>query len=486
MRLESLANHARKINKLLNWLFFALGAVMGIITLATQTFIVTSIIPLLITLVSAFVALLLRRMKKDTAASYVLATSAFLQVIPLMLFGDASSAFVSAMIPLSITALYLNKQLFIIYGALTDIVLIITQTVFFRTDPGGAMYPFACILLITAALFLVVKDGEKLIKNVSENAGRAKDLLEELKRTVDLIKVNTSELNNDISKANENLGVIRDISSSITSAAQEITDGAIKQSRSVAQISLMMKEADNRVVELRDYSDHLENVSSKASRAVTEGSEKIITMDKQMDIINQAVTKSFETVQELNSNMDEINNFLSGITQIAEQTNMLSLNAAIEAARAGESGKGFAVVAEEVRKLAEQSAGTVKQISQIINQIKQKTKDVLDEVSKGQIAVQDGEKIAKTVNQSFDVIQASFTEIDRNIADEINRFGHIADLFSRISAEVDSISSVSEGQAASAEELLATLEEQSSGIEDIYNLIQGIKKASDELQEISK
>ena len=243
-----------------------------------------------------------------------------------------------------------------------------------------------------------------------------------------------------------------------------------------------MKDADKGIYGLTEFSHQLEEVSSNASNVVTEGTEKINMMENQMEIINQSVKKSLDTVRELNTNMDEINNFLSGITQIAEQTNLLALNAAIEAARAGESGKGFAVVADEVRKLAEQSAFTVKQIYEIIYKIKDKTKNVLDEVSRGQVATQEGEKVVNTVNQSFEMIQASFKEIDRYIADEISRIGNIAGLFSHIDEEVESIASISEEQASSTEELLATLEEHNSNIEGIYNLMQGIKTASDNLQ----
>lgn len=205
-----------------------------------------------------------------------------------------------------------------------------------------------------------------------------------------------------------------------------------------------------------------------------------------MKIINQAVSKSYETVYELNESMDEINNFLLGITQIAEQTNLLALNATIEAARAGEAGKGFAVVAEEVRKLAEQSAGTVSQINKIINQIQDKTKSVLNEVSMGQKATQDGEAAVNTVNKNFELIQVSFKEIGKYIDDDIKRIENIADLVSHISKEVESIASISENQASSTEELLATFEEHNSNIEQIYSLMQGIKNSSDSLQSIIK
>ncbi|ACL74606.1 methyl-accepting chemotaxis protein [Ruminiclostridium cellulolyticum] len=484
MQQNLLLIHVKKVNKILNWVFFALGFVMLIAGIATRT-IASSSIPLAITIASAFLALFLRYKKKDMAASYVLVVSALAQVLPLLpMMGG--NAFILAMLPITVTALYLNKWIFIFVGSIINAVVIILQIVMPGSNIEAHIFSDVFQLLITLVLFLLVKDGGKLIQGSSENAEQANKLLDELQNTMNVVKTSTSGLNVDISKATENLEVVHEISSSITTSTQEITTGIVGQSSSVTEISQMIKEADNKISELTEFSNQLENVSANASNVVTEGSEKINTMDKQMEIINQAVAKSFETVQELNENMDEINNFLSGITHIAEQTNLLALNAAIEAARAGESGKGFAVVAEEVRNLAEQSANTVGHIYQIINKIKEKTKNVIDEVSIGQTATQDGEKAVKIVNKNFEMIQVSFKDIDRYISDEISRIENIADLFSRINTEVESIASISKEQAASTEELLSTLEEQNLNIENMYGLIQGIKTSSDNLQGLIK
>lgn len=201
-----------------------------------------------------------------------------------------------------------------------------------------------------------------------------------------------------------------------------------------------------------------------------------------MSIINGAVDKAYTTVKELSNNMDEINSFLAGITQIAEQTNLLALNAAIEAARAGESGKGFAVVAEEVRKLAEKSASTVKQINQIINHIIDKTQNVLIEANKGYIATQDGQAFVQQVNESFENIQKSFASINNYISDEIDKVDNLAVIFSSINTESSSIASVAEEHAASTQELMATFEEHNANVEDIYNLLLHIKESSENLQ----
>ncbi|SHJ04392.1 methyl-accepting chemotaxis protein [Thermoclostridium caenicola] len=481
MQDNSLFRHVSRINKVLNGAFFVLGFVMLIAGIATKT-ISESIIPLAVTILSAFLALFLRLKKKETAASYVLVASALLQVLPMLLTMSGESVYVLAMLPISVTALYLNQWTFLIVGIILNVVTLIIH--FVTQGAATADFLFADILqvLITFVLFMLVRTGKRLILEAGDREEHSRKLLDDLQKAIEVIKSSTAVLNSDISKGNENLNTVRAISDSITSATQEITEGIVDQNRSVSQINQMIKEAYNKVSELTEFSNQLKSVSTTASKLVSDGSDKIDVMDKQMEMINEAVAKSVETVQELNDNVDEINDFLSGITQIAEQTNMLALNAAIEAARAGESGKGFAVVADEVRKLAEQSALTVNQINLIIHQIKEKTRHVLDEVSRVQTAAQDGEKVVSTVNQTFDSIREAFRNIDSCIADEFSRIGNVADLFSQIDKEAESIAAISETHTAATEELLATLEEHNANIEDMNHLMQSIKASSENLQ----
>lgn len=303
-------------------------------------------------------------------------------------------------------------------------------------------------------------------------------------KTMITIKTATNSLNDAINSSSDSLKTVYEISNSMAIAIGEITKGVVGQSDSVNQISLMMQEADMKVSEVVDITNKLEDTSKQASGMVLKGSEDISRMDRQMNIIDQAVSKSYYLVQDLNTSMEEINKFLDGISHISHQTNLLALNASIEASRAGEAGKGFAVVAEEVRKLAQQSKAIAGDIAGITAMIHNKTLEVLEETNLGMEATREGEVIYKNVSKSFEQIQQKFQDINQFILEESSRLKNMAELFSMIHMETESIASISEEHSASTQELMATTEEHTASVESIYHLLENIRESSNKLQQM--
>lgn len=485
---DELAKHIRKVNKVLYVIiaFLASSCFFANFILHQKV----SVMVLSLWAGAIIISTLVRFFKKnpDRLIMYIQVSPCVIASL-LEVANNTTSSFIPLMLLVlssCLATLYLNKYINLTIGVVITVSLIVINILFapslFANGMVGAAITFNAF--ISATLFFISNWGAKLIISASEKGQQAQSLLNELSRSMDVIKTSTSTLNGNINDCNSSIGIVHEISNSMGMAIQEMTDGVISQTESVKQINDMMNEAKEKILEINNFSKELSNISTMSFQTVQEGSQKINSMDKQMEIINIAVDKSFSTVQELDKNIDEITKFLTGITDIADQTNLLALNAAIEASRAGKAGKGFAVVADEVRKLAIQSAESAKQINKITSLIKQKTDDVLDAVDKGHIATKEGESIVDDVTKGFSNIQKSFEEIDKYICEELKKIENTTLLFSKIRTETENIASVSISHSASTQELMATSQEHGSNIENIYNLMLNIKDSSDKLKSL--
>ncbi len=416
-------------------------------------------------------------------------------IISILSFLSANSFLVAyhhlMFISIAMIALYFNEKLILIFGAVVNAgvlaVNFLDKDALFigqYTNFGSTLALMLYIDITIGVIFCLTKWGSRLVETALEGQKKAKGLLDELEKTMEVINKNYQDLNNGIKKSSTNLEAVSEISTGITTTVQDVAKGVVEQAASNNQISEMMAQAEEKVSGVHDSFMQLSEVSEKASRVVVEGAKEISNMDKQMNIISLSVRESLSTVQELQSNMDEINSFLSGITAIADQTNLLALNAAIEAARAGETGKGFAVVAEEVRKLAEQSANTVEHINDIMSSIKDKTSNALLVAQKGNNATEEGVTIVNKVNESFEKIQTAFKAIDNDVEKAEGSIEETSSIFSRIRQESESIASISEEHSASAEEMLASMEAENDSIDTINKSMKDISAVSERLYEI--
>lgn len=413
---------------------------------------------------------------------YIACSSFFVNTIFCIIFSH--NGMIMTVLLLCVVCIYLNRVLSIIYGIGVVVISVISQLVLSKSSLSTSITNLTFLVIINMFLILLTRWGSELIKISNEEKLKANKLLEEIKNNVSTIKSLTTTLNSDITGCNENLKTVNDASSAMSSTVQETTNGVMNQTDSVTKISGMIDSAHTKFTEINEYSKQLANVSIEASKVVSESYDRINEMNKQMEIIYDSSNESCKTIEELKNDVDDISNHVSSIDAIAEQTNLLALNASIEAARAGESGKGFSVVADEVKKLAEQSAETVKQITSVITKIQSETNNVLDKSSDGNAATKQGQAIAGNVNGSFEKIQLSFKDIDNYIKNEANMLENAIKILNEIHAESENIASISEEHSASMEEMLATTEEQTASIDHISNLMEQIHNSSMELQKM--
>lgn len=472
-----------KVNRVISVTFWIITFLLftNLLSLGGDDLLKRSIIPSLLLIVITSAVNLCYKTVYVNSTSLILLLFCFT-----LIFYSIENTGISIPILICVSALYMDKKILLGIGVLSNISMILLHLLKHTFTSDVFPTVIICVNIVIFILFFLCKWGSELIQLVAQNEVEAKELFSSLDNVIKGIETSTIALNEDISSCNDGTKTLKEISNSTSYVVQEITKGVMVQSESFNYINEMMSKADEKMVEIKNQSSGLADISSKASQIVQDGTDGINNMDKQMTIINVVVRESLATVKELNNSMEAINNFVESITEISEQTNLLALNAAIEAARAGETGKGFAVVAEEVKKLAEQSTNTAKQIDNIISEIRNKTKKVLETVENGSIAVNEGEVITDQVNKGFEKIKLSFKNIDENISNELKMINNVSTIFEQIKQESESIAAISEQHSAATEEMMANTENQNESIENIHNLMQNIFGSSEKLQGLIK
>ncbi|MBW4838711.1 MAG: MCP four helix bundle domain-containing protein [Paenibacillaceae bacterium] len=275
----------------------------------------------------------------------------------------------------------------------------------------------------------------------------------------------------------------------IASITEELAQGSEIQVNRIAGSVDMVQRMDSEAVQIAESARNVTGSALHASRVVMEGNDAVKIAMNQMSSIQEHVNQVADSVQTLGALSNEIGSIISFITEIANQTNLLSLNASIEAARAGEAGKGFAVVALEVKKLAEQTAVSGRQIAGVIQTIRQETLQSVKKVELGEQAVLSGIHSVKAAGEAFDAIETAIrgvtaeiqevTEASQGMSSETNA---LVDTFGSIAEITNRTAEGTHGVSASAQEQLATMEEMTSSAvalakmsEDLLELISKFK-----------
>jgi methyl-accepting chemotaxis protein len=379
---------------------------------------------------------------------------------------------------LIIHAIIVNSTFFIVYFS-NNVIL------FGRERPIS--YLISTLLMINSiflVLFFINKWGSAVIRNATAKEEEVNDLYTKLQSTFEKVEESSSILSKNVTALDKNMNSIVDSSKETVNTMNEIAKGTEHQAESISSINTNMTDAIKEVNSTKSVSERITINSGIISEKVAKGTEKINSLTSQMQTINQAVGAALSTVNVLQSNIEEINGFLEGITQISDQTNLLSLNASIESARAGEHGKGFAVVASEVGKLAVQSSQTAKNIQSITEVISKNSAAAVDKVSHGEEAVIAGNIVLNEVGDYFKEVEKAINETFDLLETENSMIGNILEQFIKVQERIENIASISEEHSASNEEILATIENENNDIVSIKASIQEIKEMSRVLNDL--
>ncbi len=270
----------------------------------------------------------------------------------------------------------------------------------------------------------------------------------------------------------------------ITNSIQDVASGVESQSSSIDSSSKMAQNMSSSIQQIATSSNEVASTAEDANVVIEAGNKAIKTTVGQMEFIKKTVHELSGNIKGLGNKTREIGEIVDVITNIAEQTNLLALNAAIEAARAGEHGKGFAVVADEVRKLAEQSSQSSEQIKNMIQSIQSESIDAVKAMETGTTEVDRGIEVVSEAGQSFNDITSFVNTVTTQIQQVASKIQEISSGTDQFVETFDSLAGISETTSGAAQNVSASTEEQLASMEEITDSANSLSIMAEELQEV--
>lgn len=319
-----------------------------------------------------------------------------------------------------------------------------------------------------------------------DEIGQVADAMAQMRTNIRLLMQQVSGTSEQVAASSEEL----------TASAEQSAQAATQVAGSITEVSHSMenqlKTADDTMDVINEMSQNVQEIainaytvadqSKLAAAKATSGNQAAEQAKAQMMRVEETVNNSAEVVSRLGDRSKEIGQIVDAISQIAGQTNLLALNAAIEAARAGEAGRGFAVVAEEVRKLAEQSEESAKQIANLIREIQTDTDEAVVSMVNGTQEVKRGADMVNASGEAFGEIEGLVNQVSQQIDEISYSIEKLAKNSQEIVEAMENIENITKNTTGETQTISAATEEQSASMEEIASSSQALANLANELR----